>query len=213
MKPPEKLPPDFIYETLRDRICLLGYPPGSVLREAELATEFGVSRTPIRAVLQRLAHGGLVEPKDGVGTIVTDPDPQQVRDSYQMRMKIAELIGQMDPKPLTSELITAISDLRQQAGRLADQFDIHAYWQINHDLHFLIAGVIGNTGLREMWDHFYFQTARLWYQHARLSPEDVSSALIGELDETLRAARAGDAMALGYVQRNSIAYGFARLIG
>ena len=37
------------------------YPFGSVLREAELAAEFGVSRTPIREALQRLRTDGLVE--------------------------------------------------------------------------------------------------------------------------------------------------------
>jgi DNA-binding GntR family transcriptional regulator len=201
-----------IFETLRDRICLLDYPPGTVLREAELAAEFGVSRTPIRAVLQQLAHGGLVAAKDGVGTIVTDLPRTEIRDIYLMRMKTAELIGAMDPLPLDPALGLAIAGLRAQAADLQDQFDIHAYWRINHELHLLIGGVIGNTALREIWDHFYFKSARHWYQHARNSTEDVSKALVAELDEVLRAVNEGDATALGYVQRNSIAYGLARLI-
>lgn len=209
---PTKLPREDIFETLRNRICLLGYPPGTVLREAELAAEFGVSRTPIRAVLQRLAHGGLVEPRDGVGTIVTDPDLSQIRDIYLMRMKTAELIGQMDPKPMPPELAASVDALRQRALLLSRRFDIHDYWRINHDLHFLIAGIIGNSALREIWDLFYFQAARHWYQHAREAAEDVSAALISELEEVLRAVSENDATALGYVQRNSIAYGLARLM-
>ena len=43
-----------IYRSLRDRICLLDYPPGARLSEEELAAEFAISRTPLRKVLARL---------------------------------------------------------------------------------------------------------------------------------------------------------------
>ena len=60
-----------IHAEIRERICLLHYPPGHTLRRAELAREFGISRTPIRRVLQRLEYEGLVESRHGIGTIVT----------------------------------------------------------------------------------------------------------------------------------------------
>src|SRR3546814_2838391 len=50
-----------IYHALRDRICLLEYPPGLRLSEEEIAQEFDVSRTPVRRVLARLESEGLVE--------------------------------------------------------------------------------------------------------------------------------------------------------
>ena len=46
-----------IYNTIRDRICLIEYEPGARLGEEELAREFGVSRTPVRRVLARLVPG------------------------------------------------------------------------------------------------------------------------------------------------------------
>lgn len=54
---------------IRERICLNGHEPKIVLHEGQLATEFGVSRTPIRQVLQMLAYENLVETRSGVGTI------------------------------------------------------------------------------------------------------------------------------------------------
>lgn len=202
---------DDIFATLRNRICLLDYPPGTVLREADIAAEFGVSRTPIRAVLQKLAHSGLIDSRDGVGTIVTDLTLSEVRDIYRMRLKIAELIGQMDPLPLNGEQRDAVEALQRRAGKLSKTFKIEAYWQINHDLHFLISAIIGNSALRQMWDHFYFQAARIWYQHARSDPSGVAASLIDELDEVHRAICENDPLALGYVQRNYIAYGLSRL--
>ncbi len=70
----KRVPSERIYSEVRDRICLLAYPPGTVLREGELALEFGVSRTPIREVLHRLSFDGLVAAKNGVGSIVTSLD-------------------------------------------------------------------------------------------------------------------------------------------
>src|SRR4051794_16254292 len=84
----------FMYTQLRDRICTNRYPPGTILSETELATEFGVSRTPLRRVLQRLSYDGLVEIRNGVGNYVTDVDTRTVADLYRLRMRLAELIGE-----------------------------------------------------------------------------------------------------------------------
>lgn len=207
----ERLTTAEIYQILRDRICLLKYPPGTVLRESTLAAEFGVSRTPIRAVLQQLAHSDLVESRDGVGNLVTDPDFEQIRDIYQMRLKMAELIGQMNPKKFTARHLTLIKALELRAKQLTSQFAIEEYWQINHELHQLIVSVIGNSALKQMCDALYFQAARIWYQHAQENPAGVVEPLQAELSEMRRAIEQRDAVAFGYIQRNYIAYGFGQL--
>lgn len=206
-----RIDPELLFSTLRNRICLLDYPPGKVLREADIAAEFGVSRTPIRSVLQRLAHDGLIESRDGVGTIVTDPDLSEIQDIYLMRLQIAELIGQMNPRPVTAEHTATIAALIDEARRIVEQFDVKEYWRINHEKHILIADLIGNSALREMWDRFYFQAARMWYSHARCYPCGIAEDLLAELVETRNAIALEDAIALGYVQRNHIAFGLKRL--
>jgi len=200
-----------IFETLRDRICLLDYPPSTVLREATLAKEFGISRTPIRAVLQRLEHGALVTVRDGVGTIVTDIDVAELCDIYEMRLKIAELIGVLAPRDITSDDEAAAIALLARAKQLVTQYSASEYWQINHAQHALIADLIGNSVLREVWDQLYFRSARFWYQEASRAPVGVAQDLVAELSEVARALRARDAMAVGYIQRNFIAFGFTRL--
>src|SRR3546814_17250695 len=64
-----------VHREIRERICLLGYPPGSRLSEDALALEFGVSRTPIRQVLHRLEFEGLVESRHGVRPFVPSHAP------------------------------------------------------------------------------------------------------------------------------------------
>ncbi len=142
---------------------------------------------------------------------MTVPGFAEVRDIYLMRIQLAELIGKMDPLPLHARHHRLVMELQGRANALSDAFDIQEYWRINHDLHLLIARIIGNSALRRMWDALYFQAARMWYQHARSDPESVAASLVAELAEVARAIEARDAVALGYTQRNHIAYGLARL--
>lgn len=207
----DRVPADSIFEKIRNRICLLDYPPGTILRESALAAEFGVSRTPIRSVIQQLAHSGLVESKDGVGTLVTELSFSEIRDIYCIRIKIAECIGQMNPKEITEEIKIAAKELQQRASLLTQQFNIVDYWLVNHDQHNLIAQIIGNTALRQMWDHFYFLVARIWYEFARTDSENIADTLVSETTEVARALDQGNAIALGLVQSNYISYGLAKL--
>jgi hypothetical protein len=50
-------------------------------------------------------------------------------------------------------------ELQQRGSLLTLQFNIVDYWLVNHDLHNLIAGIIGNSALKQMWNHFYFLVA------------------------------------------------------
>ena len=74
-----------------------------------------------------------------------------------------------------------------------------------------MAGLIGNSVLRETWGQLYFRSARFWYQGASNTPDGVAQDLVAELGKVARALRQRDAMAVGYIQRNFIAFGFARL--
>ena len=49
-----------IFQTLYQQIMLLELKPGSTLRENALCEQFGVSRTPVRSVLQELRIAGLI---------------------------------------------------------------------------------------------------------------------------------------------------------
>ncbi|MDH3475951.1 MAG: GntR family transcriptional regulator [Rhodospirillales bacterium] len=201
-----------IHDEIRNRICMLKYPPGTVLGEVELAKEFGVSRTPIRQVLQRLALAGLVEVRNGVGTIVTSIELPDLRDIYDVRLKIAEMIGELSPRHVTAAELAAVEALRQRAERLAEAQNIEEYWTINHEMHLIISGLIGNSVLRAMWDQLYFLVARLYYGVVRDTWAEVAPDLLQEIAEVQRALEEDDLRAVGYIQRNHIASGMRRVM-
>jgi GntR family transcriptional regulator, rspAB operon transcriptional repressor len=70
-----------VHERLRDEILTCRLPPGSDLREAELAARFGVSKSPVRDALFRLGQEGLVVTLPRQGWRVT---PVSIRDALEM---------------------------------------------------------------------------------------------------------------------------------
>lgn len=76
---------DLVYEALRTRIANHELPPGSKLRENDLAKEFGVSRTRLREVFGALEQRGLIERIPNRGAIVMRLELKQASDLYDVR--------------------------------------------------------------------------------------------------------------------------------
>jgi DNA-binding GntR family transcriptional regulator len=73
------------YELLLNAIENGALPPGSRLREADLALQFGISRTPVREALKRLEAQGLVSHQAHHGAVVAELDYGQITELYALR--------------------------------------------------------------------------------------------------------------------------------
>lgn len=104
------------YQLIRQAILDGDYPPGSQLREEHLASEIGVSRTPVRDALRRLLADGLVESERNHGTFVTDLTPAEVLEVFEIRA-ILEGYGARR----AAEVIT--DDEIRELERLADAME------------------------------------------------------------------------------------------
>lgn len=151
-----------IYKRLRERIALLDYAPGSLLSENQLAKEFGVSRTPIRQVLQRLEFDGLVTVVRGVGTVVAPIDMLYLKQVYDLRLKLIDVIADLDARWVSPSEIDTLRALHKEVlamqggGTVRDL--AHAYLRFNETA----MRAIGNEPLREIADRLFFQTSRVW---------------------------------------------------
>lgn len=201
-----------MHKELRQRICRLRYSPGTILNENDLAAEFGVSRTPMRRVLQRLNFDGLVETRNGIGTVVTDPDLKTYREIYALRMKLAEMIGELSPIEAPASKVPMFEDLLRRCAALPKTANLRALSDVHYGVQNAFLDVIGNAPLREMSEWLYFRTARIWQVvlPGLDWPTEVDFAR-SEIEEILRALRLGDIRAVGLVRRNYIAMALARM--
>ena len=76
---------DLAYEVLRRRILLCEMAPGAELREAEIAAQLGVGRTPVREALGRLVHDGLVDVRPRQGYRVTEVTVAAIHEVFEVR--------------------------------------------------------------------------------------------------------------------------------
>lgn len=193
-----------IYSDLHDRIILLRYPPGTVIRETDLAEEFGVSRTPIRQVLQRLQFEGLVETRNAVGTIVTEFDLESLKDAYDVRMKVGEWVGEMATRSYTHEDILEMEGLLSRTRKLRGSRDADEYWRIANEIHKVLDRVIDNKTLQSINDSLYYLTARSWFAAVLEIWDQHIEYACAELTELIKTMKAGDTRGVALVRRNYI---------
>lgn len=202
-----------IYRTLRDRICLLDYPPGSRLSEEELAGEFRISRTPVRRVLARLESEGLVQSVHGVGTIVTDVDIKELQQVYSLRMELAVLIGKLSPIPRTAADLDRMRALVRRCDAAIASPDQREFLRLNMDFFNELTAMTGNQPLREISERLYFQVSRVVF---KMMPElglvEEFKAFRREVEDVLAAAEIGDWESIGYIRRAHISMSFHRMM-
>lgn len=86
---------DRAYASLLDEIQRGILPPGAVLGEVEQAVRLGVSRTPLREALGRLAADGLVAQQSPRVTVVTDVDAGDIRELFEVRRALEETAARL----------------------------------------------------------------------------------------------------------------------
>ncbi|WP_159500739.1 GntR family transcriptional regulator [Microbacterium sp. 18062] len=144
---------DEIAAKIRARIMNGDIPIGSQLRQAELATDFGVSRTPVREALRQLQTGGLIDVVPNRGAVVRVPAPWEVREAYEVRAELEALAAARAVSRISSadleRLRTANQDMYERsavAGRSGTERALESR-QENDIFHNTIATVSANARL------------------------------------------------------------------
>ncbi len=207
-----------LYHILRSRICLLDYPPGTRLSEEVLATEFGVSRTPLRRVLGRLETEGLLTSVHGVGTIVTDVDIEALTQVYQLRLELDTQIGKLSPVPPSEETLALFRDLCQRTQELIARPEPREFATINMEFFHALMRLTANEPLQAISERLYYQTSRIWLKslsQLQVGRDDYLAREVfifsREVADILTAIEIGDLEAVGHLRRSHVAMSFARL--
>ena len=107
-------------DAIREGILGLHYPPGSLLSEAQLAEELGISRTPVREALRELAAGGLVRILPRRGVVVSEPSVRDIVEVYQLREQLECFGARLAAEHITpAEAELLVADHAEALGHLA----------------------------------------------------------------------------------------------
>lgn len=146
---------DAIYQALWEAIVEHRLSPGARLPEDALAGAFGVSRTMIRRVLQRLALEQLVTLRTHRGAQITSPTPAEARDVFRARRLLEGTLLAEVVDHITKEDVQALAQIadqerhagREQAIRLSARF------------HTRLMAIAGNASLSEALSQLISRTS------------------------------------------------------
>lgn len=125
-----------IYEVLESEIINLKIRPGTNLSETELCERFGVSRTPIRLVLQRLKNNGLIEITPYKGIMVTLLDFDIINQIIYQRVAVESMVVRDFIKICTPMLIEKLRYLvRSSRILISGDFTTAEFYALDSQLH------------------------------------------------------------------------------
>jgi len=138
---------DRAYRMLRDAIVMGELPPGSLIRDSELAERVGLSRTPVREALARLADDGLVETKPHSWTRVTALGLREVRDAVVVVRAMHELAVRLAVPLMTERHHGLMRAANERFAAALDAGDVQAAVNADDALHDVPVAVLGNRTL------------------------------------------------------------------
>lgn len=200
---------DQVYLVIREQISDGTLPRGGRLHQEELATELGVSRTPVREALRRLAAEGLVEIQTNRGARVADIDMSDMPTPYEARLVVepgaARLAAQRRLSAPQARMRDAIARQREAIPDLARGF------AANRDFHIALVEAAGNELVLEFVRHLWVSRIGAAIYELQAETGDQMRRDADEHEEILEAIAAGDARRAESLTRRHVAGALRRL--
>lgn len=136
---------DTVYEALRADILTLKMEPGTLLDETDLAERFGLSRSPIREALIRLAAEGLVKTLRNRSSIVAPFDMIAIPSFLDASELLYRLTSRLAATNRTQTQLERIKHIHEQHSVATRQRNMALMIRLNRDFHLEIAEASGNA--------------------------------------------------------------------
>jgi DNA-binding GntR family transcriptional regulator len=196
-----------VYEAIRDAILEEAYEPGQALPEVPLARRYGVARTRIRQVLQRLERDMLVEIVPARGAFVKPISMTEFQEIFEIREALEGIAARLAARKRRDEeiddLLQRFEALRQDATSGSGKDKI----LLGGSLHEFVLRSAGNKKIVAILSPLQMQVTRIWRRGLVLSPERIEKAFQEHL-EILGFLKAKDEAMAELKMREHIANAF-----
>jgi DNA-binding GntR family transcriptional regulator len=181
-----------VYRELRAAICDFRLQPNQRLVQNTLADELGISRTPVRDALLRLAQEGMVQPApQRGGYLVSEFTAREVFDIYDVRLALepnaaAEAAGRHGA--------VAIATLRELNSKIASQVPAESAntFELNRDFHALVIEPSDNVIIRRMLGQLWSMPSALRMYYLQMVDDHDAGQMVEEHETIIVALENGD---------------------
>jgi DNA-binding GntR family transcriptional regulator len=127
-----------VADVVRRRILEGALPPGTCLRQEELAAGLGVSRQPVREALQRLVMEGLLVKQPDRSVAVRRFTLDEVRENYTLRALLESAAARFAAAAITDRHLTSLRAVQEAMNRALVEGDAGLAVELNARIHRLV---------------------------------------------------------------------------
>lgn len=139
-----------VFEVLENAILSGQIRPGTILSQVEVATELGVSRTPVREALRKLQESGLVTGEPNLRSRVLYFDPKDVEALYMKRIMMEALGVAITTRRLSRALRAQMEATAAELEGDAAHEDFELWKELHRKLHGLLVSEAGASYVSEI---------------------------------------------------------------
>jgi DNA-binding GntR family transcriptional regulator len=194
---------DAIYDALFKAILAQELMPGTKLSEEAIGSLFSVSRTIVRAALNRLHSESLVEFRQNRGAFVASTTPDEARQVFDARNAIEREIFSKLATIITDKQIAELEEHLEREHALSRAHDHAAAILLSGEFHLLAAHMSGNEVLAGFLKSLISRTSLILAQHSTHQESDCSADEHATVLATLKArdSRAAAAAIVEHLQQ------------
>jgi DNA-binding GntR family transcriptional regulator len=144
--------PEGVYRVLRSAILEGAVPPGGQLREAHIAADLGISRSPLREALSRLEDEGLVVKIPFRGAFVVEVSAADVAEISSVRLLVEPYAAELSWDALRGERRTSMLQTVEDLNRATKDHDIAGSIDAHLRFHRLFYDLSGHSVLQNLWN-------------------------------------------------------------
>lgn len=193
---------DWVYEELKQAIVELRLAPGEPLREAALAEQLGVSKTPIREALTRLEQDGLVETTSFKGAAATVYSKRDLAEIYELRELLEIQAARTAAAGMDEAARTRLEQICAESRSPAIQADLDRLAALLTEFDDVLFGQVTNRRIQALIGNLQAHLARIGKLSAGI-PGRVGDS-IAEHEKIVEAIFAGDALLAEQYMREHI---------
>ncbi len=144
--------PDGVYAVLRTAILDGTLPPGGQLREVHIATDLGISRSPLREAMTRLEEEGLIVKIPFRGSFVVKVSAREVAEIASVRLLVEPYAAELSAEALCGPERPLLMQTIEELHRATEKNDIPASIDAHLRFHRLFYDFSGNSVLQNLWN-------------------------------------------------------------
>lgn len=196
------------YDELRLRFSACQYEPGTVLSERQLAAELGMSKTPVKAALERLEMEGFITVSPQSGIRVRELTEQEIADIYEIRTVLESYVVKTISSRITADQLSTWEGTLTALEEIAHQPEKNRQLvvKLDEEFHALPIQFLGNSQILHTMQHLAVKNKMVINSVFSVLPDRAPKSL-EEHRQIIAAVKAGDGQRAGELMESHIRVG------